>query len=210
MIFNVYDIYWVLSLRAPLPGFIYATGQEFTRVLVEYGLESSFFYSKSTFESLYLSTSLMGRTRYTNPRVPEGHTLVSSPRDSIRVADSGWVSKTSNLWLVQSSTFSIFDFFKLRLFQTSASYIFDFKCNGQNRRVLESALPMGVNVESIDSKFSLSFFSKYFFIGCATSAPDGSSPRVYVRILVAGHRLKLHYSNKFVSCWRTWLFCRLL
>ena len=29
------------------------------------------------FESLYLSTSLMGRARYTNPRVPEGHILVT-------------------------------------------------------------------------------------------------------------------------------------
>jgi hypothetical protein len=29
------------------------------------------------FESLYLSTSLIGRARYTNPRVPEGHTLVT-------------------------------------------------------------------------------------------------------------------------------------
>jgi hypothetical protein len=89
MIFNVYDIYLVLPLRAPLPGFIYATGQEFTSVLVEYGLEPSFFASKSIFEPLYLYTSLMGRAQYTNPRVPEGHSHVSSPRDSIRVADSG-------------------------------------------------------------------------------------------------------------------------
>jgi hypothetical protein len=29
-----------------------------------------------------------------------------------------------------------------------------------NLRVLESALPMGVNVESMDSKFPSSFFSK--------------------------------------------------
>jgi hypothetical protein len=141
----------------------------------------------------------MGRTRYTNPRVPEGHTLVSSPRDSIRVADSGWVSKTSNLWLLQSLTSSIFDFLKLRLLQLSILSIFNFKCNGQNCRVLESALLMGVNVESMDSNFFSSSFSKWFFIGCATSAPDGSSPRVYVRVLVAGHRLKLYYSKKFVS-----------
>jgi hypothetical protein len=67
MIFDIYDMTWVIPLGAPLPGFIYATGQEFTRVLDEYGLESSFFYSKSTFESLFLSSSLMGRARYTNP-----------------------------------------------------------------------------------------------------------------------------------------------
>jgi hypothetical protein len=27
--------------------------------------------------------------------------------------------------------------------------------------------------------------------GCATSTPDESSPRVYVRVLIAKHRLKL-------------------
>jgi hypothetical protein len=45
----------------------------FTSVLVKYGLEPSFFVSKSILESLYLSTSLMGQTRYTNQWVPEGH-----------------------------------------------------------------------------------------------------------------------------------------
>jgi hypothetical protein len=40
-------------------------------------LESSFFVSKSIFKSLYLSTSIMGRTRYTNPWVPKGHTHVT-------------------------------------------------------------------------------------------------------------------------------------
>jgi hypothetical protein len=29
------------------------------------------------------------------------------------------------------------------------------------------------------------------FIGCATSAPDGSSPRGYGRILVVDHRLEI-------------------
>jgi hypothetical protein len=79
MIFDVYEIseLFDVPLGAPLPGFIYATGLEFTSVLVEYGLESSFFVFKSIFESLYLSTSLMGRTRYTNLWVPEGHTLVT-------------------------------------------------------------------------------------------------------------------------------------
>jgi hypothetical protein len=33
---------------------------------------------------------------------------------------------------------------------------------------------------------SLSFLS---FIGCATSAPDGSSPQGYGRVLVVNHRL---------------------
>jgi hypothetical protein len=45
-------------------------------------LEPSFFVPKSIFESLDLSTSMMGRTRYTNPWVPKGQTHVSSPRDS--------------------------------------------------------------------------------------------------------------------------------
>jgi hypothetical protein len=66
-----------MPLGAPLPDFIYVTGQEFTSVLVEYELEPSFFASKSIFKSLYRSTSLMGRTRYTNPWVPEGHTYVN-------------------------------------------------------------------------------------------------------------------------------------
>jgi hypothetical protein len=39
----------------------------------------------------------------------------------------------------------------------------------------------------------------YLSIGCVTSAPDGSSPRVYIRVLVAGHRLKLYYSKDFGS-----------
>jgi hypothetical protein len=66
-----------MPLGAPLPGFIYATGLEFTSVLVKYVLELPFFVPKSIFESLYLSTSIMGRTRYTNLWVPEGHTHVT-------------------------------------------------------------------------------------------------------------------------------------
>jgi hypothetical protein len=69
--------YCVMPLGAPLSGFIYATGLRFTSVLVEYWLEPSFFVSKSIFESLLRSTSLMGQTRYTNPWVPKGHTHVS-------------------------------------------------------------------------------------------------------------------------------------
>jgi hypothetical protein len=65
-----------MPLGAPPPGFIYATGQKFTCFLVEYELEHSFFVFKSIFESLYLSTSIMDRTRYTNLWVPEGHTHV--------------------------------------------------------------------------------------------------------------------------------------
>jgi hypothetical protein len=45
--FVVYEISDV-PLGAPLPGFIYATGQEFKSVLVEYVLEPSFFISKSS------------------------------------------------------------------------------------------------------------------------------------------------------------------
>ena len=37
--------------------------------------------------------------------------------------------------------------------------------------------------------------SKLFFIGCANSAPDGSSPRVYGRVLATVRRLKLYYSK---------------
>ena len=36
--------------------------------------------------------------------------------------------------------------------------------------------------------------SKLLFVG-ARSAPDGSSPRVYGRVLAAAHRLKLYYSK---------------
>jgi hypothetical protein len=136
LILHVYDIrcLWdilcyvsLVPLGAPLSGFIYATGQEFTRVLVEYGLESSFFYSKSIFESLFWSISIMGQTRYTNLRVPKGHSLVSSPRDSIRVADSGWVSKNSNFRLLQSLSSYIFDFFySMTSLNSSSSLNFDF------------------------------------------------------------------------------------
>jgi hypothetical protein len=120
---------WDISLRAPLPGFIYATGLGFTSVLVKYGLEPSFFVSKSIFESFCRSTSLMGRTRYTNPRVPKGHIHVSSPRDSIRVADSGWVSKHQSSFIFDFFNLrlsSIIDFFNLRLLQSSVSSNFDF------------------------------------------------------------------------------------
>jgi hypothetical protein len=49
---------------------------------------------------------------------------------------------------------------------------------------------------TMDSKFSSSFFTLcllevFFFIGCVTSAPDGSSPRGYGRVLVVDHRLKI-------------------
>jgi hypothetical protein len=163
MIFDVYDIYWVIwvvPLGAPLPGFIYATGQEFTRVLVEYGLEPSFFYSKLTFESLFLSSSLMGRTRYINPWVPKGHTLVSSPRDSIRVADSGWVSKTSNLWLqffdfLKSLISSIFDFSSL----TSSN--FDF-LKSLGSWILRSRWEW--NIESMSLVFTTDNGLEFFFL----------------------------------------------
>jgi hypothetical protein len=89
---------------APLPGFIYATRLEFTSVLVEYKLELAFFVSKSS-RRVFVPVHLW----YTNPWVPEGHTHDSSPRDSTRVADSGWVSKH------KSSTYLIFDFFNFRL-----------------------------------------------------------------------------------------------
>jgi hypothetical protein len=65
------------DLKTRIESGIYATMLRFTRILVEYVFEPSFFVSKSIFESLYLSTSLMGRTRYTNPWVPEGHTHVT-------------------------------------------------------------------------------------------------------------------------------------
>jgi hypothetical protein len=66
-----------MPLGASLPDIIYATMLGFTSVIVEYGLEPSFFVSKLISESLYLSTSLMGQTRYTNPWVPKGHTHVT-------------------------------------------------------------------------------------------------------------------------------------
>jgi hypothetical protein len=73
---------FIVPLGAPLTGFIYATKLGFTSVLVEYVLNFPLFISKSIFESLFRSTSIMGRTWYTNPWVSEGHTHVSSPRDS--------------------------------------------------------------------------------------------------------------------------------
>jgi hypothetical protein len=48
------------------------------------------------------------------------------------------------------------------------------------------------------------------FVGCATTAPDGSSPRGYVRLLVAVHRLVLlwHHPRTY-STWamdlRVWI-----
>jgi hypothetical protein len=128
MIFNVYDIYWVMPLGAPLPGFIYATRPRFYKSSSRIRIRVFLLLLQVIFESLYLSTSLMGRARYTNPRVPEGHIHVSSPRDSVRVADSGWVSKLQifdffnlclpeifNIWLLQTSTSSNFNFFNLWL-----------------------------------------------------------------------------------------------
>jgi hypothetical protein len=162
LILRDYDIRCLsdISLRAPLPGFIYATRLRFYTCPSRIRIRVAFLRLQVIFESLCRSTSLMGRTRYTKPWVPEGHVHVSSPRDSTWVVDSGWVSKTSNLrllqsltssifdffklWFLQSSNSSIFDFFKLRFLQSSIWYIFDFKCNGQNHRVIESALPMGV------------------------------------------------------------------
>jgi hypothetical protein len=81
MIFDVYDIYWVLScdvpLGAPLPGFIYATGQEFYKSSSRIQIRAFLLRLQVIFESLYLSTSLMSQTRYTNQRVPNGHTHVN-------------------------------------------------------------------------------------------------------------------------------------
>ena len=36
--------------------------------------------------------------------------------------------------------------------------------------------------------------SSLCLIGCAASAPDGSSPGVYGQVLARGHRLKLYHS----------------
>jgi hypothetical protein len=129
----------------------------------------------------------MGRTRYTNPWVPKGHIHVSSPRDSTWVADSGWVSKTSNLrllqfsyffnlWLLQTLISSIIQFL-----QSSTSYIFDFKCNGQNRWVLESALPMGVNFEFIfwclpPTMDSMIFFLVLHSLSSRSNSSSGARP----------------------------------
>jgi hypothetical protein len=44
---------------------------------------------------MYLSTSIMGRTRYTNPWVPKGHTLVSRGERGFLQ----WESLASNLLL---------------------------------------------------------------------------------------------------------------
>jgi hypothetical protein len=73
---------------------------------------------------------------------------------------------------------------------------------------LTSSLPMGViSLNFIDYvvKVYVMIFLPFHLvitsssIGCALSAPDGSSPRGYVWILVVKHRLKIHV---FSSCWR--------
>jgi hypothetical protein len=90
MIFDVYEIVFSdVPLKAPLPGFIYATGLRFYKDPSRIRIRAFLLRLQVIFESLSLSTSLMGQTRYTNPWVPEGHIHVSSPRDSIRVADLG-------------------------------------------------------------------------------------------------------------------------
>ena len=43
------------------------------------------------------------------------------------------------------------------------------------------------------------FPSLHFFVGCAISTPDGSSPRVYVWLHAVEHRLKLVPFTKFHS-----------
>jgi hypothetical protein len=125
------DLCFYHPLGTPLSGFIYATRLRFYKRPSRIRIRIFLLLLQVIFESLYLSTSLMGRTRYTNLWVPKGHIHVSSPRYSIRVADSGWVSKLQlqlllifdffNLRLLQS-----FNFFNLRLLQSSISSIFDF------------------------------------------------------------------------------------
>jgi hypothetical protein len=109
-------------LGAPLPGFIYATGQEFTRIPVEYGLEPSFFYSKSIFESLFWSISIMGRTRYTNLRVPKGHSLITGPWAVFWVGLKGIVRTFCLFFLIFPSFLFLSSFiwndFKTNLIQT--------------------------------------------------------------------------------------------
>jgi hypothetical protein len=129
LILLVYDIrclwysmsmIWLeFSLGAPLPGFIYATGLRFYKDPSQIQIRTFLLRLQVIFESLCRSTSLMGRTWYTNPRVPEGHIHASSPRDSTWVADSGWVSKLQIFDFFYSLTSSI-----LRLLQSSTSSIF--------------------------------------------------------------------------------------
>jgi hypothetical protein len=77
MILRVYDLRCcVMPLGAPLPGFIYATRLEFYKCSSRIRIRAAFIHLQVIFESLYLSTSIMGRTQYTNPWVPEGHTHV--------------------------------------------------------------------------------------------------------------------------------------
>jgi hypothetical protein len=66
-----------MPLGAPLPGFIYATGLRFYKSPSRIQIRAFLLRLQVIFESLYLSTSIMGRTRYTNPWVPEGHIHVT-------------------------------------------------------------------------------------------------------------------------------------
>jgi hypothetical protein len=143
---DLWDIGCVTPLGAPLPGFIYATGLSFYKCPSPIRIRTFLLHLQVIFESLYLSTTIMGWTRYTNPWIPEGHTHVSSPWVSTWVADSGWVSKLQlplfsdfsnffKLWLLEASISSIFDFFNLWLYISSTS-----NAMAKIVRVLESVL----------------------------------------------------------------------
>ena len=44
--------------------------------------------------------------------------------------------------------------------------------------------------------YSKNACARFFIIGCAISASDGSSPQVYVRLLEVGHRLEIKFKEK--------------
>jgi hypothetical protein len=80
LILRVYDIrcLWDISLGVPLPGFIYATRLEFYKCPSRIRIRTFLLRLQVIFESLCLSASITGQTRYTNPRVPKGHIHVTS------------------------------------------------------------------------------------------------------------------------------------
>jgi hypothetical protein len=66
-----------MPLGAPLSGFIYATGLRFYKCPSRIRIRTFLLRLQVIFESLYLSTSIIGRAQYTNPWVPEGHIHVT-------------------------------------------------------------------------------------------------------------------------------------
>jgi hypothetical protein len=129
----------------------------------------------------------MGRTRYTNPWVPKGHTHVSTPQTLLESQTRVESLNFFNLWLLQTSTSSICNFSNLRLLQSSTSAILNFFnlwlleiFDFFNLRLLQTS------ISSIFDFFNLCFLQSSTWLmqwpksssSCIRS-PDGSKSRVH-------------------------------